>query len=169
MKPVGLACRLACVALPLLAGCQTGNRSTGNDTEAALDPPAHAAPHRPATEALANVAIENVQPETMGEADLASLGDAAACLFRFGRDAWPAFAYAAQGGPGFIKLNGALVALPRVHEGQFADGGLRVSLMPVGSAGTRAAMREAKLIVRLPQASQELGFRGYAECQRQGR
>lgn len=50
----------ACLAL---AGCHHANPSTGNDTEAALDPPEAAAPQRPAAQALAGVAMKDVRPE----------------------------------------------------------------------------------------------------------
>lgn len=164
MSPVTVIARIVGIVLPLLAGCQAGNPSTGNDAEAALDPPARAAPHRSAAEALAGVALEDVQPQTMSDADLASLGGDASCRFRLTRPAWPSFVYVPRASQGTIKLNGALVTLPRVREGVFADGGLRVSLRPVGDADAHAAMQAAELIVLLPHTAQELGFRGYVEC-----
>lgn len=154
----------ACFAL---AGCHHGNPSTGNDTEAALDPHTPAAPQRSATDALAGVALEDVQPQTMSQADLESLGGTRArCVFRLAAVAWPSFVYGGARAGGVLKLNEALVTLPRADSNTFAGGDLRVTLRPLGTAAADGTPREAELIIRLAGVPQELGFKGYAECHR---
>lgn len=156
------ACLAACFAL---AGCHLDNPSTGNDTEAALDPARPAAPHRTAAEALAGVAMEDVQPETMSRADLDSLGDVSdRCVFRFTAVGWPSFVYGGAPSTGTLKLNEALITLPRSGGDAFAESGLQVTLRPLDKHAADDARHEADLIIRLPHTPQELGFKGYTEC-----
>lgn len=153
----------------MLAGCQHANPSTGNDAEAALDPPKAAAPQRSAAQALAGVAMEDVQPETMSEADLDSLGGTRdRCVFRLDADGWPSFVYGGVQTGGILKLNETLVTLPRAGPHAFADSGLQVTLRLLTKDASRDAQRPADLIIRLPQAPQELGFQGYIECHGEG-
>lgn len=157
-----LAGLAACLAL---AGCHHANPSTGNDTEAALDPPMSAAPHRSAAEALAGVAREDVQPQTMSQADLDSLGGMRnGCVFRLTADAWPSFVYGGPQAGGVLKLNETLVTLPRASGNTFADGGLQVSLRPLGKSHANGTPQDADLIIRLAGVPQELGFKGYTDC-----
>jgi hypothetical protein len=162
IRPASLACLAACL---VLGGCHQDNPSTGNDTEASLDPPKSAAPHRSAAEALAGVSMDDVQPETMSKADLDSLGGARdRCLFRLTAVGWPSFVYGGGQPTGILKLNETLITLPRTHPGAFADSGLEVTLRPLDDGGANGARHEADLIIRLPHTPQELGFKGYSEC-----
>lgn len=156
-----LTCLVACLAL---TGCHLDNPSTGNDTEAALDPPQLAAPHRTAAEVLAGVAMEDVQPETMSKADLDSLGGMQGrCVFRLTAVSWPSFVYGGAQANGILKLNETLITLPRTASDTFADNGLQATLRPLDKHSDDT-QREADLIIRLPHTPQELGFKGYAEC-----
>lgn len=153
---------VACLAL---AGCHHANPSIGNDTEAALDPPAAAAPQHPAAQALAGVAMEDVQPETMSQADLDSLGGTRdRCVFRMDADGWPGLVYGGAQAGGIIKLNETLVMLPRTGPDAYADGGLQVTLRPLDASAPDDNQQPANLVIRLPHTPQELGFQGYAEC-----
>lgn len=156
----------ACLAL---AGCHHGNPSVGNDTEAALDPPRPAAPLRPAAEALAGVAMDDVQPQTMSQADLDRLGGTRdRCVFRLTPAAWPSFVYGGAQANGVLKLNETLSPLPRTGNDTFAQSGLQVVLRPLDEGNASHGQHEADLIIRLPHVPQELGFKGFAECRRGG-
>lgn len=153
----------------MLAGCHHANPSTGNDTEATLDPPKAAAPQRSAAQALAGVAMEDVQPETMSQADLDSLGGTRnRCVFRLDADGWPSFIYGSTQTDGILKLNETLITLPRTGQGAFADSGLQVTLRSLDEDSARNTQRRANLVIRLPHTSQELGFQGYVECHGEG-
>lgn len=161
-RPTVTVCLAACLTL---AACHHANPSTGNDTEAALDPSTPAAPHRLAAEALAGVSMQDVQPETMSQADLASLGGVQdRCLFRLDADGWPSFVYGGAQAAGVLKLNETLIALPRTGPDGFADHGLEVTLRPLDKGASRDTPQPTDLIIRLPHTPQELGFQGYAEC-----
>ena len=148
-----------------LAACHHANPSTGNDTEAALDPPAHAAPQRAAVRALTGVAMDDVQPQTMDEADLDSLdGVADRCVFRLDADGWPSFVYGGGEAGGVLKLNETLITLPRTGPEAFADDDLQVTLHPLDKGDAHGRQQSANLIIRLPHTPQELGFQGYTEC-----
>ncbi len=74
------------------------------------------------------------------------------------RVGFPAFLYG--GGAkqeGTIKLNGKLVMIPASSENTFSGAGLSVE-MKKGDDG------EDTMIVRVPGASDELGFNGYSTC-----
>jgi hypothetical protein len=157
-----LACLAACFAL---SGCHLDNPSTSNDTEAALDPPQPAAPHRSAAEGLAGVAMDDVQPETMSKADLDSLGGMQnRCVFRLTAIAWPSFVYGGPETNGIIKLNETLITLPRAGSNAFAGDGVQVTLRALDKHPSDGSLQEADLIIRLPHVPQELGFKGYTEC-----
>ena len=149
----------------MLAGCRHANPSTGNDTEAALDPPEVAAPKRGAGQALAGVAMEDVQPETMSLADLDSLGGIKdRCVFRLAADGWPSFVYGGAQTGGVLKLNQTLITLPDRDPNAFADGGLQVTLRPLSKDASNDTQQPADLIIHLPHTAQELGFQGFSEC-----
>jgi hypothetical protein len=153
----------------MLAGCHHANPSTGNDTEAALDPPKSAAPQRAAASALAGVAMEDVQPETMSQSDLDSLGGIQnRCVFRLDADGWPSFVYGGPQTGAVLKLNETLVTLPSTGPETFADSGLQVTLRPLDRGAVHDSQQEADLIIDLPHTPQELGFQGYIECHGQG-
>lgn len=161
-RPVFATSLAACL---MLAGCHHANPSTGNDTEAALDPPTPAAPRHPAAQALAGVAMEDVQPQTMSQADLDSLGGIGdRCVFRLDADGWPSFVYGGTSAGGVIKLNETLITLPQTGPGAFADGGMQVTLRVPDASVASDHQQRADLVIRLPHTRQELGFSGYAEC-----
>lgn len=153
---------LILAATALLVACNS-NSSPSADREAQVDPPPTPAPMMRAAEALSGIAVEAIQPETMSDADIAALGGMAGrCVIRLTSVAFPSFLYE-PGGAGTIKLNGKLITLPRPGDQRFADGGLSVLLRPVGGAGN-SGLPEEDMIVMLPGAKDELGFRGYRQC-----
>ena len=155
---------LAAAAGLALAGCNS-NSAPGNDKEAALEAPAKAAPHVAAGEALAGVATATLQPETMTPADLASLGGIKGrCVFRMTEIGYPSFVYGGGSDSGTIKLNGKLITLASAGEGLYSADGLRLGLKPVDAKAKPGEPRETELVVMLPGAKDELGFRGYSQC-----
>ena len=157
-------------AIPLLAlGACNRNTAPGNDREAQIDAAPTPAPKMRAAEALAGIATEAVQAETMSDSDVASLGGAAGkCLLRLTRVGFPSFVHNGLGETGVIKLNGKLIPLRAERPGLFADGGLRVAIRPVDDAFDSDGLREAEMIVMLPGAKDELGYRGYEDCSQRG-
>ena len=107
---------LTLAALPL-AACNT-NTAVGNDREAQLDPPATAAPIESAASALANLSPGLMLPETMSDADLATLGAENTCQFRLTEVAFPSFVYDNSGG-GAIKINGKLIPVTASASGEY--------------------------------------------------
>lgn len=104
------------------------------------------------------------QPGTMTEADIASVaGPVGGCAFSMTRVAIPSFLYGEGDEPGIIKLNGKLVTLPASGAGYYRGGGLVVWLRPLGREN-EGEQHPAELIVMLPGAKDELGFRGFAVC-----
>lgn len=159
---------LLCLALPLLVlgGCNR-NTAPGNDREAQLDAAPTPAPHKAAAAALSGIATEAVQAETMTDADLASLGGPAGkCLIRLTRVGLPSFVHDGLDRSGAIKLNGALIPLRAERPGLFSADGLRVAIRPLAPQAGSDGVREAEMIVMLPGARDELGYRGYEDCSR---
>ncbi len=149
----------------LLLGACNRNTATGNDREAQVDPAETAAPQNGAGEALSGITTGAVQPETMSDADIASLGGLAGnCVIRLTGVAFPSFFEDRAGNRGFVKLNGKLVRVSRVGDGRFADGGLTVLIRPVEDGGSNNGLPAAEMIIALPDAKDELGFRGYRDC-----
>jgi hypothetical protein len=62
-----------------------------------------------------------------------------------------------------VKLNGKLVPLRREGDGRYRAGGIDVTVRPLEDPedGERFA---AEFVLRLPGASNELGFHGSAAC-----
>lgn len=159
-----LAIFAAAPALLALAGCNQ-NTAPGNDKEAELDVAATPAPKMGAAQALSGIATGAIQPETMSDADIASLGGLGGkCTIRLTAVGFPSFIYDSPQGTGVIKLNGKLIPLASAGAGTFMDGGLKVTLRPVDQEFGDDGRREAEMIVMLPQAEDELGFRGYESC-----
>lgn len=152
----------ALVAVALLAACNS-NTSPGADREAPHDSAAGPAPQMGARQALAGIATGAIQPQTMSDADIASLGGMEGrCAIRLTNVAFPSFLYE-PGGEGTIKLNGKLVTLPWNRGERFSDAGLVVELAAVDGEGN-SGLPEYEMIVMLPDAEDELGFRGYRQC-----
>lgn len=153
---------LAPVAAMAMAGCNS-NSSPGADRAAELDTAPSPAPLMQAAEALSGVATEIIALETMSDADVAALGGREGrCAFRMTSVAFPSFYYE-PGGPGAIKLNAKLIPLPRAGANRFSDDGLSAWLRPVEGKGS-SGLPEYELIVMLPGAKDELGYRGYLQC-----
>lgn len=77
---------------------------------------------------------------------------------------FPSFVYGSAEGVGYIKLNAKLIPLPWRGDGLFADGDLRVLIRPVDEEFGDDGLREAEMILLLPGAKQEKGYRGYEFC-----
>jgi len=155
-----LACALLGTAM--LPGCNS-NSAPGNDREAQIDPAPTPAPRMGAAEALSGIAVEAVQPETMTDADIAAVGGLEGrCAIRLTEVSEPSFLYR-PGGSATIKLNGKLIELAATGDQRFAAGGLTVQLRSVDGEGS-AGLPEQEMIVMLPGAKDELGFRGYRQC-----
>ncbi|GGO99587.1 DUF6692 family protein [Stakelama pacifica] len=149
----------------LLLGACNQNTAPGNDREAQVDPAPTAAPTASAAEALSGIATGAIQPETMNEADVASLGGLAGnCVIRLTGVAYPSFFEDRANGLGYVKLNDKLVRLGRVAEGHFADGDLRIRLRPAAEDKSDNGLPGAEMVIALPGAKDELGFRGYRDC-----
>lgn len=161
--------RLALFAIALfLSGCNQ-NTAPGNDREAQLEPAPPPAPQERAAEALSGVATEILQIETMSDADVASIGGLdGRCTIRLTQVGYPSFVYGGPQNTGIIKLNGKLIPLPAVSETTFEQSGLSVVIRPVDEEFGDDSMREAEIIVMLPGAKDELGYRGYESCSKQG-
>lgn len=156
------------VAVPvfIVAGCNR-NSSPGNDRAAQIDAAPAPAPHMRATEALSGIATDAIQAETMNDADIASLGGAnGKCLIRLTRVGFPSFVHNGPGRTGVIKLNGKLIPMRADRTGLFSDAGLRVAIRPVNTRFNANGLREADMIVMLPGAKDEIGYRGYEDCSR---
>lgn len=153
---------LALAGSILLAGCNQ-NTALGNDREAELYPAPEAAPIVSVEEALANVAVEIVKPETMSDADIRAIGGTAdRCVFRLTEMSFPAFVYEA-GGDAFIKLNGKLVPLRASGENRYMAGGLLIVTRLIDETGN-AGLQMQEMMMVPPDAKDELGYRGFAQC-----
>ncbi len=147
-----------------LAGCNS-NTAPGNDKEAQLDSPAKAVAQADAASALAGIATGAIQPETMTPADIASLGgNAGRCLFSMTEVGFPSMVYGGGTNAATVRLNGKLITLPSSGEGKYTGGGLSVAVRPVDAKAGRGERREAEMVIMLPGAKDELGYRGFSMC-----
>ena len=145
-----------------LAACNQ-NTAPGNDREASLEPPATPAAIEPAAAALANVATAIVKPETMTDADIKAIGGTQGrCIFRLTEVGFPSFVYK-PGTEGFIKLNGKLIPLQTAGQDRYSSGKLLVATRDVDETGN-AGLEAMEVIVVPPGAKDEIGYRGYTEC-----
>lgn len=153
------------LAAGTLAAACVDNPAPGNDREAALDPPARPAQVATAEAALQGVSPHLVMPEIITDADQRNLPDVGgSCRFRMTRVGFPVVVY---GRSGIVKLNGKLVPLDGRGDGRFSAGGVEVSVRPLEDAGDGeddGGQFPAEFVIRLPGASDELGFHGYGEC-----
>lgn len=148
----------------LLAACNQ-NTAPGNDREAKVDYAPAAAPRMSAAEALSGIATGAVQPETMNEPDLASLGGLAGnCVIRLTGIAYPSFFEDSARDTGYVKLNGKLVELKKAGDDRYVDGKLTVRLRSAPDDESDNGLPGMEMIVALPGARDELGFRGYRDC-----
>lgn len=144
------------------AGC-VENTAPGNDRESALEPPSEPAPVASAASAIEGVAPHLLRLEIMTDADLAAAPRAGEepCRFRYTRVGYPVLLY---GSSAVAKVNGKLVSLDGAGDGRYESGGIRVSVEPPGEERTAGGTFEARMIVRLPGAPNELGFDGFSDC-----
>ncbi|MEW9854911.1 DUF6692 family protein [Novosphingobium sp. M1R2S20] len=158
----GLLCSLTML---MLCACNS-NTAPGNDREAQLDSAPMPASVVPASQALSGIATEAVQAETMTATEIASLGGAEGrCLIRLTRVGLPSFVLDERHGTGAIKLNNKLIPLQAEPGGHYySDGDLRVVIRPVDQQLAKEVFREVDMIVMLPGAKDELGYRGYEDC-----
>ncbi len=155
--------RWTTIALSFLLIACNDNTSPGADREAPIDPATRAAPQMSAGDALAGITNEAIQPEFLTDADLSALGGLAGkCAIRMTSVAFPAFVFEA-GRSGVIKLNGKLISLPVIGDSRFAEDNLTVWLRAIDGEGN-TGLSEHEMIVMLPGAKEELGFRGYLQC-----
>jgi hypothetical protein len=153
------------IGTALMLGACNQNTASGNDREVQVDSPSTAASISGAAEALSGVAPGGVMPETMNEADIASLGGYAGnCVIRLTGIGFPSFFEDRANGRGYLKLNGKLVGLDATGEDRYADGDLTVQLREAPSDESNNGLPGAEMIIALPQAEDELGFRGYKDC-----
>lgn len=157
---------LLATLVPLVAlGACNRNTATGNDREAQIDAAPSPAPHMRAAAALSGIATEAVKIETMSKADVASLGGSRGkCFVRLTKVGFPSFVHDGLDRSGVIKLNGKLIPLRAQRPGLFVEGDLRVAVRPLERDRGTDGIREAELIVMLPGAKDELGYRGFEDC-----
>jgi hypothetical protein len=160
-----LALSLAMVAAAAAGGC-VENTAPGNDREAELEPPAPAAALASAGAAISGVETGLLKPEIMTDADVGVVGGAAqGCRFRMTRVGLPVFLFPAEGrGDGVLKLNGKLIRLPQGAGGAYSADGVEVALRELDDRPDDGEPFSAEMVLRLPWASHELGFHGFAEC-----
>lgn len=162
MRPRGAGVVVAMCFAATATAC-VGNTAPGNDREAALDPPPRPAQTASAEAAIAGVDVSLLHPQIMTEADLASTP--AECRFRFTRVGHPVFVYSLPAvEPGVVKLNGKLVPLDPDGNGRFASGGVSVELRRVDAEAGEPGPQATDLVLTLPGAPDELGYRGSSEC-----
>ena len=158
LRPLAL---IGCAA----AAC-VSNTAPGNDREARLDPPERPAELAPAEAAIAGVDISLLHPQIITEADRSTIPALqAGCVFRFTRVGYPVFLYpAGAAAPGILKLNGRLVTLANEGGRRFESGGVEVRMRAVDGDARLDEPHDAELILMLPGARNELGYRGFATC-----
>ncbi len=157
----------ALALLPLALAACNENTSPGADREAQVDPAPTPSQRASAAEALDGIATESITVETMTRADIAALGEAAGdCRIVLTEVAFPSLAYQ-PGVRATIKLNGKLITMPATGERSYAEGPLQVRLQPVEGEGD-AGLPLEEMIVLLPGAEDERGYRGYRQCLAEG-
>lgn len=154
------------VGAALAAGACIGNPAPGNDREAELDPPAPPAEMAPVETALAGVDVSLLHPQIITGPDRTAVPEQPGrCAFRFTTVGFPVFLYSrSPGTAGVLKLNGKLLSLEGGADGRFASGGVSVDLRPLDTEARAEGRHPSELILRLPGAPHELGYRGFSEC-----
>ncbi|MBB5279082.1 DUF6692 family protein [Pacificimonas flava] len=161
---MNLAVLIGLGAILALAACNK-NTAAGNDQEAGLEEPAKPAPRVPAASALANVDPAVLYPGTMTPADIKSLGGRETrCLFSMTEVGFPSLLFSGSRRDATIKLNGKLITLPESSDGNYGQAGLQIRIYPVDRQSRRGGLRESEMVVYLPGAPDELGFRGFQRC-----
>ena len=157
----------ALALLPLVLTACNENTSPGPDREAQLAAAPTPSAIASAAEALDGIATESVTVEPMTSADIAALGEAAGdCRFVMTEVAFPSLAYE-PGVRATIKLNGKLIIMPATGPHSYEEGPLRVLLRPLEGEGD-AGLPMEEMIVLLPGAEDERGYRGYRQCLAEG-
>lgn len=157
----GVIALAAGLVLPLSACGQ--NTAPGNDREARLDSAPTPAQVAQAADALRNIPSENVKPGMMTGVDIQAIGGMRGrCAFRLTEASYPTFIYR-PGGQGVIKLADKLIPVTATGPDRFVGGELLITTRAVEETGSDG-LRAQELIVVPPDAKDELGYRGYAEC-----
>ncbi|MDF1835783.1 MAG: hypothetical protein P1U62_13020 [Alteraurantiacibacter sp. bin_em_oilr2.035] len=145
-----------------LAACNQ-NTAIGNDREAQVDPAPTPAPIEPAASALRNIATAIVKPETMTTAEVQTIGgERGRCISRLTEVGFPTFVYE-PGVRGFVKLNGKLIPLTAEGPDRYSSGELLIATRLVDEEGN-AGLQAQEIIIVPPGAKDELGYRGYVQC-----
>ena len=145
-----------------LAACNQ-NTAIGNDREAQVDPAPTPVPIEPAATALQNVATVIIKPETMTTADVQAIGgERGRCIYRLTEVGFPTFIYE-PGVRGFIKMNGTLIPVTAEGRDRYTSGELLVATRLVDEEGN-AGLQAQEIIVVPPGAKDEIGYRGYVQC-----
>jgi hypothetical protein len=153
----------AIVALSFVLAACNQNTAIGNDREAQLDPAPTPVPIEPAAAALQNVATVIVKPETMTAADVKAIGgERGRCVYRLTEVGFPTFIYE-PGNRGFIKLNGKLIPVTAAGPDRYTSGELLIATRLVDEEGN-AGLQAQEIIIVPPGAKDELGYRGYVQC-----
>jgi hypothetical protein len=147
----------------VVAGC-IENTSPGNDREAELSSPRPAAETMAVGQALAGVASSLLHPQTMTDADLASLPVLpGACRFRMTKVGAPVLVH---GSEAVLKLNDRLVKLPSNGAGRYEADGVTVAVRDLDERNDTGESFAAEFVLWLPGARNELGFHGFSRCER---
>ena len=85
---------------------------------------------------------------------------ASPCVFRMNAVGEPVVVYDPQ--QAVVKLNGKLVAFPASGGDTYAADGVTVTVRPLEPEPEGSF--EAEFVLRLSGATDELGYRGYADC-----
>ena len=155
---------VAAMALATQMGGCADNESPGNDREAQLDRPSPPAEMAEGDAAIAGVETSLLHPELIIDSDLAAVTlEAGMCEFRYTRVDFPSFLYSSSGTSALIKLNGKLVPMSGSGGGGFTSGGVRAQIREIAE-GEGDELRQSELILMLPGAPNELGYRGFSSC-----
>ena len=145
----------------ILTGCPE-NSARGNDREAELSPPKPGAEISTVGAAIDGVANVLLVPQAMTDADLEKLAPGGVrCLFRFTTVGLPVLAY---GSSAVLKLNGTLAALPAAGDGRYAADNVTVTVRPLDQEAVNGEAFATEFVLRLPEASGELGYHGFSVC-----
>lgn len=151
---------LAIAAVLFTAACND-NSAVGNDRESELDRPAQPAEVMAAGGALQGIATSLVIPQIMTPADQRNVpAMASSCVFRMTAVGEPVVIYEPR--QAVVKLNGKLVPLPASEGDTYAADGVTVTVRPLETKAEGTF--EAEFVLRLPGATDELGYHGYADC-----
>ena len=150
------------LALALTVSACPENSAPGNDRESELDPPQPPAPLASVDAVVQGLEPSVLIPQAMTEGDVRSLPpELRSCVFRFTREGQPIVTY----GPGgaVLKLNSELAQVSRIGDGRYASAGADMTMREIDGGEDDAGLR-AEFVFRVAGAANELGYRGFSEC-----